>query len=100
MKQFLKDKLSGLNHKSTESVDMFGLNKNKPLVKDWVGYTPLMLSVAGSDKNLECIKLLLKNKATYDVKDEAGNTLLHIAAYAGNNEILEYLGKSLDIEIS
>ena len=59
-----------------------------------------MLAVAGSDKNLECIKLLLKNKAAFDLRDEHGNTLLHIAAYAGNNEILEYLGKSLpDIEI-
>lgn len=59
-----------------------------------------MLAVAGTDKNLECVKHLLKNKASTDVKDDSGNTLLHIAAQAGNNKIIEYLGKSLtDVEI-
>jgi len=50
-----------------------------------------MLAVAGGDSNIECAKLLVQNKADTAVTDPAGNTLLHIAALFGHNEMLEYI---------
>jgi ankyrin repeat protein len=44
-----------------------------------------MLAVAGTDSNLECVKLLLQKGANYKVEDEYGNNLHHIAAINGNN---------------
>ena len=58
-----------------------------------------MLAVAGTDSNLECVKLLLQKGANYKVEDEYGNNLHHIAAINGNNQILDYLAKNLKIEL-
>lgn len=84
---------------SIETPDTRNEKKSKTYVAEMAKYTPLMLAVAGDDKNLECVKTLLKNKANYKVTDQFDNNLLHIAAMNGNNKILEYLGKNLDIEI-
>jgi ankyrin repeat protein len=45
------------------------------------------------------VKYLLSKGAKFDVKDEHGNSLIHIAALYGNNLILEYLTKNLKIEM-
>jgi len=63
------------------------------------GYTPLMLAVASGDHNLDCVKLLLGAKADYNKVDFKNNTILHIAAIYGNNRILDYLMKNLQIDI-
>lgn len=70
-----------------------------PFVKEFAIYTPLMLAVAREDSNLECVKILLQKGADYKVKDEYKNTLHHIAAINGNNNILDYLAKNLKIEL-
>ena len=66
--------------------------------REWVGYTPLMLACASPESNLETVKLLLTSKADPTVIDTNGNTLLHIAAAAGRNIILEYLLKNCKID--
>jgi ankyrin repeat protein len=38
------------------------------------------LAIAKSDENLDCAKLLLKSGANMKVRDDFGNTLLHVAA--------------------
>lgn len=58
-----------------------------------------MLAIARDDSNLECVKLLLQKGANYRVLDEYGNTVHHIAALNGNNNILDYLAKNLKIEL-
>jgi ankyrin repeat protein len=69
------------------------------MVKEMTGYTPLMLAVASGDHNLDCVKLLLTHKADYKKVDFKNNTVLHIAALNGNNTILEYLVKNLEIDV-
>ena len=54
-----------------------------------------MLAVAGGDQNLECVRLLLQSKANPSLTDSYGNTLLHIAAIYGSNDILKYLVQNL-----
>lgn len=88
-----------LELQAIETPDNRNTKKSAAFVAEMAKYTPLMLAVAGDDKNLECVKTLLKNKANYKVVDQYENNLLHIAAMNGNNKIIEYLGKNLDIEI-
>lgn len=91
---------SSMELEAIETADTVAKSKQKGVfTQEMAKYTPLMLAVAGSDNNIECVKTLLKNKANYQVVDTADNNLLHIAALNGNNKILEYLGKNLDIEI-
>ena len=70
-----------------------------PFKKEMHRYTPLLLAVAKSDDNLECAKSLLKFGANVNVKDEYGNTLLHVAALNGNNKTLNYIAKNLKINM-
>lgn len=58
-----------------------------------------MLSVAKGEDNLECTKTLLKNGANFNVKDDFGNTVIHVAAMNGNNKALNYLSKNLRINL-
>ena len=48
-------------------------------VKEYSGYTPIMLAVAAGGQNMECVKILFANKADATAKDLIGNTILHIA---------------------
>jgi len=90
----------GKNHIDFEVLEKADkLSGETKLKKEFHRYTPLMLAVAKSDKCLECVKLLLQNDASPNVKDEAGNNLLHLAALNGNNAILDYLSKNLKINI-
>lgn len=43
-----------------------------------------MLAVASKDENLEAVKVLLSAGADFQVKDDYGNSILHIAAIYGN----------------
>lgn len=70
-----------------------------PFKKEMHRYTPLLLAVAKSDDNLECAKSLLKFGANVHVKDDYGNTLLHVAALNGNNKTLSYIAKNLKINM-
>lgn len=54
-----------------------------------------MLAVAGGDSNIECVRILLVNKANTGLQDSYGNSLLHIAAIYGSSEILQYLLQNL-----
>jgi len=56
---FLIRKAVNLNLESSEKPDHSG---KKPFTKEISGFTPLMLSVIGSDKNLPCVKFLLQHK--------------------------------------
>jgi len=58
-----------------------------------------MLAVAGGDSNIDCAKLLVQAKADTAVTDPAGNTLLHIAAVLGHNEMLAYIVDSVRLNI-
>lgn len=66
---------------------------------EYVGYTPLMLAVAGIHANLECVKILLASQADFRTCDKQGNSILHIAALNSNNNILDYLTKNLRMDI-
>lgn len=68
-------------------------------MKELSKYTPLMLTVAKGDENLDCLKVLLQQDANFLAKDEYNNGLLHIAALNGNNKMLDYLSKNLKIDI-
>jgi len=48
---------------------------------------------------MDCIKALLNKGADYKVEDEQGNTVVHIAALYSNNPVLDFLCKSLRIEL-
>ena len=68
-------------------------------VREFSKYTPLMLTVAKGDENLDCLKLILQHGADFRCKDENSNTLLHIAAMNNNIKMLDYLAKNLKIDI-
>jgi hypothetical protein len=68
-------------------------------MREYSKYTPLMLAIAGGDHNLECVKALLNKGVDYKCEDDQGNTVLHIAAMNGCNQILEFLCKNLKIEL-
>jgi len=68
-------------------------------VKEFEGYTPLMLAVARDDANLECVKTLLSHGANFECRDTLGNGIIHIAAMNGNNKILDYLTKNLKTDM-
>jgi len=55
-----------LNFKAIEHVDALGKG---PLVKEFHGYTPLLLAIAGGDRNLDCVKALLDAKVETTLKD-------------------------------
>ena len=85
-KQYLA--VLNINEPATEKQDFA---QKGTLTKEFTGYTPLMLSIAGGGQNVECTKLLVSKGAEVSVKDQTGNTLLHIAALSGNNDALEFL---------
>ena len=68
-------------------------------MREYNKYTPLMLAIAGGDHNLDCVKALLNKGANYKCEDDQDNTVLHIAAMNGCNQILEFLCKNLKIEL-
>ena len=81
---------------------MNGKTTAGPYQKEFAKYTPLMLACASPvrneknpDANLETVKNLLKIGCKFTMTDELGNTLLQIAALAGNNKTIDYLAKSL-----
>jgi ankyrin repeat protein len=53
--------------------------------KEFNKYTPLMLAACADDSNIDTVKFLLKKGSDYKVKDDLGNSILHIAAIYGNN---------------
>lgn len=67
--------------------------------KEFTKYTPLMLAVGGSDKNLECVKFLLKSGANYKAVDSNGNNILHVAAQHSHNKILNYIVNNVKLDI-
>jgi ankyrin repeat protein len=71
-----KKSLADINHLASEKLD-FGAKG--PLNLEFTGYTPLMLGVAGGGQNMECVRILLDNKADVKVTDPIGNSVLHIA---------------------
>ena len=90
-----------LEFPANESPDKYLVAYGKeplPYEREWMDYTPLMLACASPQSNLETVKLLLARKANSKITDTYGNTLIHIAAAAGNSEILDYLVKSCDID--
>ena len=75
-------------------------SKSAPaFVKEFAGFTPLMLAVAKGDENFDCLQALLTHGANFNCKDEYENNLLHIAARYGNNKILDYLAKNLKLDV-
>ena len=67
--------------------------------KEYFGYTPLMLAVAGGDSNVDIVKALLNSKADFKKTDEFGNSILHIAAMNSNNKMMDFIAKTLKIDI-
>jgi len=49
-----------IDHPASEKLDF---TQKGTLTKEFTGYTPLMLAVAGGGQNLECVKLLIAAKA-------------------------------------
>ena len=58
-----------------------------------------MLTVAGGDQNLDCLKLMLQNGANFICKDDFDNNLLKIAAKNNCNKMIDYIAKNLKINI-
>ena len=85
-----KKSLADINHIAKEIQDF---NSKGAFSKEFSGYSPLMLSVAGGGQNIECTQLLCVNKADLSVEDPIGNSVLHVAALHSNNQALEYLVK-------
>jgi ankyrin repeat protein len=56
---------------------------------DHKGRTPLVMA-AGAN-NAEIVELLLKNKSDPDIKDQVGNTALHVAAHKGHHSVIRIL---------
>lgn len=86
-----------LEKETTEEQDRS--EKSSTYHKEMVGYTPLMLCVAKGDENLDCVKALLNHNADFTKKDIFGNTILHIAALNGNNQMMDYIAKNLKLNI-
>ena len=89
-----------INYEATESSDR-RLTKSAPFQPELQGYTPLMLAVASPKPDLECVKHLLSNQASYAVKDKAtGNTILHLAAEkCANDDVFQYLFDNLKVDV-
>ena len=80
--------LLNINHPSSEVLDF---NQKGPLVKEYTGFTPIMLAVAEGGQNIEAVKILLANNADTTILDTYGNNILHIAAQYQNNEAIDFL---------
>ncbi len=90
-----KTKILDINYQAYEIND-----KGAKITKEWTGYTPLMLAVAGAAvKSLDCIKLMLLHKVDPTTSDHEGNTALHICVYHANNAALDWLVKNTPIDI-
>ena len=59
--------------------------------------TPIYLSVYQG--HFECVKILAENGADFNVVNQAGNTLLHSATLKDRLDIVEYLVKSLEVDL-
>tara|TARA_B110000285_G_scaffold233275_1_gene306558 strand:- start:1876 stop:3093 length:1218 start_codon:yes stop_codon:yes gene_type:complete len=82
-----------------ETHDKDGGKAASTFVKEFAGYTPLMLAVAKGDENFDCLQALLAQGANFNCKDEYDNNLLHVAALYSNNKILDYLAKNLKLDL-
>jgi ankyrin repeat protein len=61
------------------------------LVKEYAGFTPIMLAVAEGAQHIEAVRILLANKADTTILDTYGNNILHIAAHYQNIDAIEFL---------
>lgn len=78
------------NFKSTEKKIK---NNNIPFVKEYTGYTPVMLSIVNTkelSKVLITFKVLM-NKVNTKIIDHEGNNLLHLASKSLNSSLVEFL---------
>lgn len=80
-----------IEFKAKEALDFA---QKGPLKKEYDGYTPLLLAVAGGGQNAECIRILISNKADLTASDAVNNSVLHIAAINQNVPAMEELLKS------
>jgi len=71
-------------------------SKSTSYQREFLKYTPLMLTIAGGDQNLDCMRLLLQQGANFQCKDLTGNSILHIAAMNSCNKMLDYIAKNLN----
>jgi ankyrin repeat protein len=81
------------------NVKLFEKANKSTFQREIYGYTPLMLAVAGGDGNIDIVKALLNAKADWKKTDEFGNNLLHIAAMNSNNKTMEFIAKTLKLDI-
>ena len=81
------------------SIEQLDRNSKSSLTKEYTGYTPLMLAVAGNDQTGDTVRVLLNGGADYKREDEFGNTVLHIAAMHSKNQILEYFCNNSKLDI-
>lgn len=82
-----KKSLAGIDHLASERLDFAA----KTFSSEYTGYTPLMLAVAAGGQNIDCVKVLVQNKADLSVLDPIGNNVFHIAALNQNSAALEFL---------
>lgn len=90
LKSFLGKQFASIVYINFPATEKQDFSQKGTMTKEFTGYTPLMLSVAGGGQNIECTKLLVSKGADVTVKDQFGNTLLHIAAIYGNNEAIDF----------
>lgn len=81
-----------------ETHDKDGGKAPSTFVKEFAGFTPLMLAIAQGDDNYETAHAILALGANCNCKDEYQNNLLHIAALYNNNKLLDYLAKNLTLD--
>ncbi len=91
-----KSKVLDINYKAWEVSDKHATK----LIKEWSGFTPLMLAISGTSfKCLDCIKFLLTQNANFGLKDHDQNTVLHLCAIFGNNKALEWITKNVKVDV-
>ena len=90
LKQLMSKSGSILNI-NQPAIEKLDYNQKGPLVKEYAGFTPIMLAVAEGAQNIEAVRILLANKADTTILDTYGNNILHIAAHYQNIDAIEYL---------
>lgn len=78
------------NHYCNLSRPIFNYNDSKG--KFWKKVTPLMLATFYGRQ--EMVTFLLEKKVIINIKDEDGDTALHIAARTGQDKVVEWLLKA------
>lgn len=75
-------------------IDLFLQNGICNWDKDVNGMSPLHRAVSNPKCTVEMLQMLKENDAPFDIKDSEGNLPIHIAAYEGRKDLVEWMDKN------